>query len=88
MSATANDYLARLLEPVAQCLTPDVAKQLVRLRPHPSVQARIEELAATANEGALLPDEAAEYHDYIEACDLIGILQAMARALLTRSASG
>ena len=44
--------------------------------------ARITQLAAKANEGELSPEERAEYEDYVEAVDLIGILKAKAGALL------
>ncbi len=76
----------RLLDPVAQCLTPEVARALVHLRAQPDVQAHIDELAEKCNEGQLTNAEQAEYRDIVEAIDFISILQAKARARLARVA--
>ena len=77
-----NSILDNMLEPLTQCFTPAVAKQLVEVRADAATQARIEELASKCNEGALNESEQREYEAYVEAIDLIGILQAKARALL------
>jgi hypothetical protein len=87
MSTVTSDYLARILEPITECLTPEAARKLVNLRPDPAVQKRMAELATKANEGKLTPEERAAYEDYIDASDLIGILQAQARDVLKRAAS-
>ncbi|MBU4273066.1 MAG: DUF896 domain-containing protein [Planctomycetes bacterium] len=84
MATVDTGYLDRLLAPVTQCFTPEVAERLVALRADAETQARIEELAGKANEGELSPDELAEYEDYVEAVDLIAILQARARAVLAK----
>jgi hypothetical protein len=84
MATAEITYLDRLLTPVTQCFTPEVAERLIALRAEPDVKARIEELAAKANEGQLSADERAEYEDYVEAVDLIGILQARARTVLAQ----
>ena len=75
--------LDRMLEPVARCFTPAVAKQIAELRADLATQARIDELSAKCNEGELTEAEKREYGAYVEAIDLIGILQAKARTLLT-----
>ena len=72
----------RLLDPVARCFTPEVAKRIADLRADPPTQARIDELAAKCREGLLTEAERREYGAYVEAIDLIGILQAKARAML------
>lgn len=82
MSSGLHTPLDRLLDPVARCLTPDVAKQLVELQPDPGTQARINELASKANEGTLSIPERAEYEGYIEAIDVVSIIQAKARKML------
>lgn len=82
MASTPDTPLDRLLEPVARCLTPDVARQLVEIRPDPRTQARIDELAAKANEGMLSAEERTEYEGYVEGIDLVSILQSIARKLL------
>ena len=75
----------RLLEPVARCFTPEVAKRIADLRADEPTQARLDELAAKCNEGVLTDAERREYGAYVEALDLIGILQAKARAILADS---
>src|SRR4029077_5182401 len=68
-AAQSSQILDRLLDPVAECLTPDVARALVNLRARPEDQARIDELAARRSEGELTPAEQAEYRDIVEAID-------------------
>lgn len=79
---TENTILDKLLEPVTRCFTPAVAKQIAELRADLAIQARIDELAAKCNEGTLTEAEQREYGDYVDAIELIGILQAKARVLL------
>jgi hypothetical protein len=84
MATVETTYLDRLLAPVTDCFTPEVAERLVGLQADPEIEARIQELAAKANEGQLSVEERAEYTDYVEAVDLVGVLQARARAILAR----
>ena len=77
-----SDILSRLLDPVGQMMPSDFARQLAALRATPEVQSRIDELASKSNEGELTPEERAEYLAYVDAIDLIGILQAKARNVL------
>jgi hypothetical protein len=67
--------LDRVLERIAECLTPDVSAKLVA--------ARADQLTEKANEGALLTEERAEYDRYREAFHFVTSLQAKARKLLT-----
>ena len=80
-----STVIDEILDPVADCLTPDVAKRLTELRLNPTTQARIDELAGQANEGLLTPDERAEYADIVEGLDFLGILKAKARSAMARS---
>src|SRR5436309_7239631 len=66
-------YLDRLLEPLTDVLTPEVAAALLNLRADASLQAHIEDLRRKANEGTLTPAEDAEYKDFVEAVDVISI---------------
>ncbi len=75
-------YLDRILDPVTECLTPQVARRLADLRPDPQTQSRLDDLAAKANEGQLSAEEDDEYKQSIDAIDLLAILQAKARAYL------
>jgi hypothetical protein len=77
-------YLDRILDPVAECFTPGVARRLAELRADPETQARLDALAEKANQGQLTPEEDTEYKQTIDAIDLLAILQAKARAYLRR----
>jgi hypothetical protein len=81
--ATAG--LAKILDPVAQCFTPEVAKRVAELRADPAVQARIEELAEKCNEGTITPEEMTEYDAYIQAMDVVSVLQKKARTLIVQT---
>lgn len=79
-----TDVLSRLLEPVGRMMPREFARELAALRATPEVQARIDELADKCNEGDLTPEERAEYDAYVDAIDVISILQVKARAVLSR----
>jgi len=74
----------RILDPVAHCLTPDVAARILEVGLAPDIQARATELAAKANEGTLTDGERAEYEVLIEKADLLGIIKSLARQVLAR----
>lgn len=78
----ATEFLARMLEPVSDALSPEAVRQLASLQIDPDLQARVDDLAARANEGELTPDERAEYLSYIEAADLLAILRLKAQRRL------
>jgi hypothetical protein len=71
-----------ILDPVADCLTPEVANRILAVRLTPQVQARVDQLAAKANEGVLSADERGEYEDLIEKADMLGIVKSLARQVL------
>ncbi len=77
----AVDGLGRILDPVAECFTPEVARRVAQLQADSTVQARIDELADKCNEGTLTPEEEAEYDAYVRAMDLLAFLQAKARSI-------
>ena len=81
-----NAVLDEVLEPVARCFTPEVARQIASLRASPTLQARLDDLAQKANEGTLSAAERANYEAFVEAIDLVGILQAKARKILANTA--
>jgi hypothetical protein len=74
--------LARLLAPVGQGLSLDLAKELASWRADDEVQARIETLADKCTEGELTEDERVEYETYVNALDVLGAIQAKARRVL------
>lgn len=79
---TPTALLDRLLDPVASCFTPRIARRLVSLRADEATQKRLDKLADKANEGELTDAERDEYEVYVHAIDFIGILQAKARRYL------
>jgi hypothetical protein len=79
-----SNVLSQLLEPVSRMMPVGFARELAALRATPDVQARIDELADKCNEGQLTDEERAEYDAYVDAIDVISILQAKARAALAR----
>ena len=81
--ATAS-YLDRFLEPITEALTPELARVIVDLRADDKLQAEIEILRQKANNGTLTPEEDAAYKDFVEAVDVISILQSKARRFLSR----
>jgi len=80
-------YLDRLLDPLTGALTPESASALMNLRAAPGVEARLEELRGKANEGTLTSAEEAEYKDFVEAIEVVSIVQAKARRFLSRQAA-
>ena len=84
IQAAPPSPMDRILQPVTECLTRDVAERLVNSRIDNGLQLRLDELAAKANEGRLSADERAEYEDYVEGIDLLAIFKAQARLALSR----
>jgi hypothetical protein len=80
-------YLDRFLEPVAEAFTPELARRLVDLRADDELQAEIEVLRQKARDGTLSPDEEASYKDFVEALDVISIIQSKARRFLATTGS-
>jgi hypothetical protein len=81
---TTAAIIGDILEPV---LTPEVARRIVNLRADEATQARLEELAGKCSEGRLSSEEREEYESYVEAIDVVSILQAKARRMLGSDAS-
>jgi hypothetical protein len=77
-------YLDRLLDPLTEAFTPKMASALLELRADSELEAHIGELRRKANDGTLTPAEDAEYKDFVEAVDVISIMQAKARRFLAR----
>jgi len=82
MVAGHSSYLVKLFDGIAQKLTPEMARVILDARVDDSARARVEYLRAQANEGLLTADEREEYADYVEAVDILGILQSRARSAL------
>lgn len=75
-------YLDRFLDPITEAFTPELARRLVDLRADDELQAEIDVLREKAKAGTLSPDEEIAYSDFVEAVDLISIVQSKARRFL------
>jgi hypothetical protein len=79
-----TNFLTRLLAPIGECMTREMAEKVAALRADPDVQARVDELADKCTEGELTDAERAEYESYVHAIRVIGVLQVQARGILHR----
>ena len=79
-----TSYLDRFLEPIADAMTPELARVIVDLRADERLQSEVELLREKANAGTLTPEEDAAYKDFVQAVDVISILQSKARRMLDR----
>ncbi len=75
---------ASYLDPLTEAFTPKVAAALLELRADSELEVHISELRRKANEGTLSPAEDADYKDFVEAVDLISIMQSKARRFLAK----
>jgi hypothetical protein len=80
-------YLDRFLEPMTEALTPEVARVIADLRVDAETEAEVQRLRERANEGTLTSEEEAAYRDFVEAADVIAIIQSKARRFLARHSS-
>lgn len=71
-----------MLEPLTNAFSREVAQALVNVKTGEAAQARITELAEKCNDGLLTATERAEYESYVQAADMISLLQAKARVWL------
>lgn len=81
MSVESN-VIDRLITPVGECFTPEVAERITALKADGQLQARVDELAEKANCGRLSDEERAEYETYVSFADFVALLQIKARNLL------
>lgn len=82
MSTVGVNMLGRVVDTLSACLTPESARRVLEMRVDPAVATRARLYAEKANEGRLTPEEDAEYREYLDAMDLIAVLQAEARRVL------
>ena len=82
MSTLIAHPAERILDPVVQSLTPDVARRILSVQIEPAIQERVTELATKAGNGELDQAEREEYERIIEQTDLLGILKSLARRSL------
>lgn len=85
MSTTSD--LDRMPQPVTEAMSPEFATKLVGLRADSDLLLHVEQLRGKANVGTLTAEEGAEYKDFVEAVDVISILQSKARRILANRVS-
>ena len=74
-----HTIIGDILEPFTDSLTPESARQFADLKVKPSVQARVDELAAKANEGKLTDAEQQEYETFVQVGNIFALLKARAK---------
>ncbi|MBI4602524.1 MAG: hypothetical protein HY721_11245 [Planctomycetes bacterium] len=77
--------LERLLRPLSQSLSVELAQALVGLRADQETQARYDQLAEKHTEGLLTAAELEELEGMVRANTLLGLLKAEARSVLGRA---
>lgn len=83
---SSHSVVDELLDPVGQCLTPEVAHRLAGLRATPQVQEKLDAFAEKSSEGTLTAEERLPYEAILRAINFISLLQLKARALISRTA--
>jgi hypothetical protein len=69
----------RMLSPLTDCFTPEIARQVSEADIDSETQERINELATKANQSVLTDEEREEYSQFVEYIDLVAIIKAKAR---------
>ena len=80
--ATVHSALTDLLDPLGDCMTPEVARKVVQLRASADANSRMQLLAGKSTAGTLTDAEREEYDACVSAGTFIAILQAKARRML------
>lgn len=63
-------------------MSPEFARTIAELRADSHLQIEVEELRCKANAGTLNAAESERYHEFIDALDVVSVLQSMARKRL------
>lgn len=71
-----------MLEGLSQCLDAESARRVIEFRVDEQIQARVDQLAAEANEGTLDDQARSEYESLVSASDFVSILKLKARQQL------
>ena len=80
--STTISFLDRMLDPIVESFNPETAQRLVDLCADAELQDRIDYLREGANHGTLTAAEDAEYKEFVEALDVLSLMQAKARRYL------
>lgn len=86
--ASTLPTIDRIMDPIAACLTPEVARRITEVRLDEMAVERLEKLREKANEGRLTEAEKAECEEFVEAQDWLALLKDKARAVLEGRMNG
>lgn len=84
ISDDSHEAFRRATSSIFALLTLEQTRQLAQIQADPANTDRLIELAEKANEGQLSDAERAAYEGYVEANNLLAVLQAEARFRLSR----
>jgi hypothetical protein len=74
--------LDKMLKPATDQMPVQFARQLLALRADVELMAKIDDLRSKANSGSITQAEDAEYKEFVEAVDILSLLQARARSII------
>ena len=77
MKRSLSDHV---LDIAADCFDVQTLESLAKLRLSKKLAARVDSMAAKANEGTLSPSERSEYQAYIETSEFLALIQLRARS--------
>jgi hypothetical protein len=83
----SSTLLERMVDPISRVLTPESARQILKVQADDETQQRIDDLADKCNEGKLSAEERAEYQSYVTWFNILTLLQAKARTFLKNNGS-
>jgi hypothetical protein len=84
--STTEFNLDRLVDPLFECLAPESAKRLLKLKADRRLQTRMDELADKCSAGRLTADERSEYESYVSFSTFVALLKSKARQHLSQAA--
>ena len=83
--AYPHTVLTACLDPLGDCMTPEVARRVIQLRASAEANIRMHLLAGKSAQGTLSEEEREEYESCVSAGTFIAILQAKARTIVGQS---
>lgn len=86
-TAIKTDPVERFLRSLIDYMTPESARQMLKMKPDPKVVARVERLGDKCSDGTLTENEKDEYEQYVRYGTLLDIIHAKARLVLKNSRS-
>lgn len=77
-----TSLLENLVDPLGDCLSPEVARRILKLKSSPKLKQRLDSLATRHREGKLSLAEVNEYRNYVTYGTFVAILKSKSRQLL------